>query len=127
MAKPKKYWAYYLKNNVYKKINASQVLIYEKKEPGRWRRQEYFSTHSIDDRLKMHHKVSHRLNCFFAYNPGQDDALERLGGGESLSHYLFKQAISELEQTTLSIKKYEVEIKIRNVCGCSTEEFRDLW
>lgn len=109
-----KYWAY-LDENSHNKINAREVLELEGREPGRWKHNRvYYSTHLPVQRLLMWHRRSHTGTCSFVYQPGQDEEIERLGGGESLTHYLFKVAISELSSTLLKIKRYaDIPINIQ--------------
>lgn len=109
-----KYWAYYESNGIFIKIGARQVIENESTEPGLWKSKVYYSTHPPDRRLKMHHKQKHNGTCFFAYNPGQDEKIAKAGGGggETLTHYLFKTAISELNTTELRINKWNDQIQI---------------
>ena len=95
-------WAQYKDGNNFTRISAREVYVNERKEPGEWRRKEYFSIHSNpNQRFKMHHKRSSKGKFYFAYYSGQDLLLERYGGGESLTHSLYKEAIGELKSTTI--------------------------
>lgn len=101
-----KRWAYYKdEKEDYQEISAYQVAQKKKAEPGIWEGRTFYSTHYPPEiRLEMCHKCSERGNYFFAYNPGQEDALNKLGGeGESLTHKLIKTAICELSQMSLVI------------------------
>ena len=80
-------------------IGVDAAIASERNERGKWKSREYFSTHSpASDRLRMHIKKSSKGKFFFAYNSNSEHQLDRLGGGEgeSLTHYLYKIAISEL-------------------------------
>ncbi len=113
MSKVEKYWAH-IDANTYQKITAAEVIERECKEPGKWRRRTYYSQHPPEQRLLMHHRRSHTGTCSFIYNPDQDEQISRLGGGESLTHYLFKMAISELGSTLLKVKGYiDAQINIK--------------
>ncbi|MFQ2225844.1 hypothetical protein ACK32Z_02900 [Aeromonas hydrophila] len=108
-----KTWAFYKEGETWHRIGINAALAREKEAPGLWQRRTYYSTHSPEHiRLRMNIRRSSKGNYSFAYNPGQDDEIERLGGGESLAHYLYKIAISELKQTTLKIKNLENDIII---------------
>ena len=112
-----KYIAYYKDKDCWHRIYARDAKAKEEKFPSKWVKKTYYSFHAIESiRLTMHLKTSPKGKPFFAYNPGQDDLLEKYGGGESLAHYLFKIAISELKSTTLRIlgSDQEIEIKIIN-------------
>lgn len=113
MRKMKK-WAFYKEGGEWYRIGVYAALDKENGEPGLWRRRTYYSTHFPPNvRLRMNIRKSSRGKFLFAYNPGQDAELERLGGGESLVHYLYKIAISELGQTTLRLGNLDEEIKIQ--------------
>ena len=106
--------AYYKEENGNSKmITAFGVLNKEKAEPGCWRRRAYLSTHPPDKRLPMHHRRKSNGICCFVYNPKDKKQAERLGGGESLAHYLFKTAISELTSSELKIGYHHPSVKIR--------------
>ncbi|WP_322864568.1 hypothetical protein [Aeromonas allosaccharophila] len=117
-----KTWAFYKEGETWHPIGINAALAREKEAPGLWQRRTYYSTHSPEHiRLRMNIRKSSKGNYSFAYNPGQDDEIERLGGGESLAHYLYKIAISELKHTTLKIKNLENDIII-NIIDSQTEK-----
>jgi len=108
-----KKWAFYQEGKEWRKIGLYAALSKEKEEPNQWRRRTYYSTHSpASARLRMHIRKSSKGTFSFAYNRGQDTEIERLGGGESLVHYLFKIAISELSYTTLKLSNLNKDIKV---------------
>jgi hypothetical protein len=110
--------AYYKdKNGVLKMITAFGVWHKEMAEPG-WRKRKFFSTHPPGERFPMHHKRRKNGTSYFAYNPIYKKLAERLGGGESLAHYLFKTAISELKSSELRTGYHHPRVKIifKNLC-----------
>lgn len=109
-----KKWAFYKEGDEWHRIGVYAALAKEKEEPGLWRRRTYYSTHfPASVRLRMNIRESSKGKFLFAYNPGQDAEIERLGGGESLAHYLYKVAISELAETTLKISNLNQDINVR--------------
>lgn len=105
--------AYYKdKNGVLKMITAFGVWHKEMVEPG-WRKRKFFSTHPPGKRFVMHHRRKNNGTCCFVYNPKDKKQAERLGGGESLAHYLFKIAISELASSELRTGYHHPGVKIR--------------
>lgn len=111
-----KKWAFYKEGLEWRKIGLYAALSKEKEEPGQWRRRTYYSTHSpANARLRMHIRESSKGTFSFAYNQGQEAEIERLGGGESLVHYLFKIAISELSHTTLKLSNLNEDVTIHFV------------
>jgi len=109
-----KRWAFYKEGGEWYRIGIRAALSKERLEPGVWRKRSYFSTHYPPSvRLKMHIRRSPRGKYLFAYNPGQDAEIESLGGGESLAHYLYKIAISELSQTTLKLSNLNKDVKVQ--------------
>jgi hypothetical protein len=109
-----KKWAFYKEGEEWHRIGVYAALAKEKEEPGLWRRRTYYSTHfPASVRLRMNIRKSPKGKFLFAYNPGQDAEIERLGGGESLAHYLYKVAISELGETTLKISNLNKDIDVR--------------
>ncbi|MCG7981854.1 MAG: hypothetical protein JAY90_03775 [Candidatus Thiodiazotropha lotti] len=109
-----KKWAFYKDGEEWHRIGVYAALAKEKEEPGLWRRRTYYSTHSdASVRLRMNIRKSPKGQYLFAYNPGQDTRIERLGGGESLAHYLYKVAISELKNTTLKISNLKKDIRVQ--------------
>lgn len=111
-----KKWAFYKEGEEWQKIGLYAALSKEKKEPGQWRRRTYYSTHSPSSvRLRMHIRKSSKGTYSFAYNRGQDAEIERLGGGESLAHYLFKIAISELSHTILKLSNLNEDVTVQFV------------
>lgn len=109
-----KKWAFYKEGKEWHRIGVYAALAKEKEEPGLWRRRTYYSTHfPASVRLRMNIRKSAKGKFLFAYNPGQDAEIERLGGGESLTHYLYKVAISELGDTTLKISNLKKDIYVR--------------
>lgn len=109
-----KKWAFYKEGDEWRRIGVYAALAKEKKEPGRWRRRTYYSTHSPESvRLRMNIRKSPKGKFLFAYNPGQDIEIARLGRGESLVHYLYKIAISELNHTTLKISNLNKNISVQ--------------
>ena len=109
-----KTWAFYKHNGNWHKIGVRAAVAREKDEPGQWRTKTYYSTHSPPSvRLKMHIRRSPKGKLLFAYNRGQEDEAERLGGGESLEHYLYKIAISELTSTSIKYGKDKKIIPIQ--------------
>lgn len=111
-----KKWAFYKEGEEWRKIGLNAALYKEKEEPGQWRRRTYYSTHSpARVRLRMHIRKSSKGTYSFAYNRGQEKEIERLGGGESLAHYLYKIAISELSHTTLKLSNLSEDVTIHFV------------
>lgn len=109
-----KKWAFYKEGEEWHRIGVYAALAKEKEEPGLWRRRTYYSTHfPASVRLRMNIRKSSKGKFLFAYNPGQDAEIERLGGGESLAHYLYKMAISELGGTTLKISNLNKTIDVK--------------
>ncbi|WP_010323062.1 hypothetical protein [Marinobacterium stanieri] len=109
-----KKWAFYKEGTEWRKIGLYAALAKEKEEPGQWRRRTYYSTHSpASVRLRMHIRKSSKGTFSFAYNRGQEAEIERLGGGESLIHYLYKIAISELSHTTLKLYNLNKDVKVK--------------
>lgn len=109
-----KKWAFYKDGEEWRKIGLYAALSKEKEEPGQWRRRTYYSTHSpASTRLRMHIRESSKGTFSFAYNRGQETEIERLGGGESLVHYLFKIAISELSHTTLKLSNLNEDVAVQ--------------
>jgi hypothetical protein len=105
--------AYYKdKNGVFKMITAFGVWHKEMAEPG-WRKRKFFSTHPPGKRFPMHHRRKKNGTCCFVFNPKYKKLSERLGGGESLAHYLFKIAISELASSELRTGHHQPSVKIR--------------
>tara|TARA_R110002012_G_scaffold2634_1_gene12648 strand:- start:5521 stop:6438 length:918 start_codon:yes stop_codon:yes gene_type:complete len=109
-----KKWAFYKEGEEWRKIGLYAALSKEKAEPGQWRRRTYYSTHSpASVRLRMHIRESSKGTFSFAYNRGQEAEIERLGGGESLAHYLYKIAISELSHTTLKLTSFNEDVTVQ--------------
>lgn len=110
-----KCYAYYKENGSYHLIHSRQVLHNERQQPGQWRRREYFSTHrEPTPKLRMHHKFAmEKDSCFFAFNSGQNELIAKYGDGESLTHRLYKIAISELKATTLVLKDSNLRLPIK--------------
>lgn len=109
-----KKWAFYKEGEEWRKIGLYAALYKEKEEPGQWRRRTYYSTHfPASARLRMHIRESSKGTFSFAYNRGQEAEIERLGGGESLVHYLYKIAISELSHTTLKLSNLNEDVTVQ--------------
>ena len=99
-----KTWAFYKNGEEWHRIGLYAVLAREKVEPNLWRRRTYYSTHSPSNiRLKTNIRQSSKGTFSFAYNPGQEAEVARLGGGETLIYYLYKIAISELMIITVCV------------------------
>lgn len=114
--------AYYIKDGDWFRIGIKAALAKEKKEPGAWRRRTYFSTHSsVSDCSPMHIRKSSKGNYSFVYNRKSSVVTERDGGGESLAHYLYKIAISELKQTTLKSNSLNHDLLIQ-IIDAQTEK-----
>lgn len=108
-----KKWAFYKEGAEWCKIGVCAAMVAEKHEPGMWKRRTYYSTHSPPSvRLKMHIRRSSNGKLSFAYNPHQEKEISRLGGGESLVHYLYKIAISELRSTTIKVNNLKQVIDL---------------
>jgi hypothetical protein len=109
-----KKWAFYKEGEEWRNIGLYAALSKEKEEPGQWRRRTYYSTHSpASVRLRMHIRESSKGTFSFAYNRGQEAEIERLGGGESLAHYLYKMATSELTHTILKLSNLNQDVSVQ--------------
>lgn len=105
--------AYYKDTNgVSIMITAFGVWHRERAAPG-WRKRLFFSIHPPNMRLPMHHRRKRNGTCCFVYNPKDREQAERLGGGESMAHYLFKTAISELTSSELRMGYHVPGVKIK--------------
>lgn len=108
-----KRWALYKDDNgLMQRIGINAALAREKEEPGKWHKRTYYSTHWREaDRREMGIKRSSKNKFYFAYTRTDSNNPDG-GGGESLQHYLYKVAVSELAETTLVIKSLDAEIPI---------------
>lgn len=121
-SEPLKQWAYYHEDDSWLRIGVKTALAREKSEPGKWKSRTYYSTHADpNQRLRMHIRKSPRGLPLFAYNPGQRAEIERDGGGESLTHLLYKTALSEIKSTTLKISNLGKDIEI-SIIDSTTEK-----
>lgn len=114
--------AFYLEDGEWIIIGAEELERRQKYDPHTWKSdREYYSTNSEPERrLKMHLKRRGE-SVYFAFNPGQDDDIKRLGEGETLGHYMYKTAISELKSTTLKLRGKGVDVKI-NITSAEVEK-----
>lgn len=120
--------AFYIEDGEWKIIGAKELDKRRKHDPHSWEGREYYSTNSVPERrLKMHLKRK-STSLFFAFNPDQDEDYKRLGEGESLGHYMYKMAISELKKTTLKLIgkgiDFQIEVTSAEVEKCIQLEDR---
>lgn len=96
--------AYYINDKgELEKVSGYEIARCKKKDPAKWKGVVFYSLHiNAEDRLEMHHRTTGDKSYFY-YKPGQEEKLARVGGGESLEHYLFKKAICGLEKVDLKI------------------------
>lgn len=95
----------------FEKVTAWSLMQERKKYGGRPLGKTYWSTHKPGKRKSVKH-VQKGDTAFFAYINGADD-INGDGGGESLTHQLFKEAIAGLSGTKLKLGnagEYEVSI-----------------
>lgn len=92
-------WAY-LAEDGHRRISAIAVQRLRDKNGGKSLKDKFWSPHRIGSRRRVKHiKIGN--TPFFAYVPDADGGDG--GGGESLSHLLFKEAIAMLTKTELRL------------------------
>ncbi len=86
-----------------------------KKYGGHSLRRTYWSTHAPGKRKPVKHVQNKSGTTFFAYLNGADE-IDGDGGGESLTHQLFKEAIAGLSGTKLKLGGFG-EHEVTVICG----------
>jgi hypothetical protein len=95
----------------FEKITAWAVMQERQRYGGRSLNKTYWSTHQPGNRKRLKH-VNKGGTAFFSYLNSADE-VNGDGGGESLTHQLFKEAIAGLSRTKLKLGSFgEYEITI---------------
>ncbi len=97
-------------------VTGYDVVRLKKKDPGKWKDVIFYSRHrNVEDRLEMYLRTS-KTKSYFCYLPNQEEKLQRVGGGESIEHYLFKKALCQIKSVELrmyhrgKLNKFQINI-----------------